>query len=150
MEELGKVLTNRCRAVRKLSVMRQKTQMGTRDRSINSEQPEFECQLKAPTRSRIQELLYLGISSPYNLFQSLIATQDLLRLWEDMWPNYRTSRKGWWCRAYSTAINRQYPTINRLWTTEQFPPPSHNATHAHKPERERTPRNVKSRQTRRV
>jgi len=52
--------------------------MGNRDRSINSEQLEFECQLKTPTRSRIQELLILGTSSP--LFQSLIANQDLLRL----------------------------------------------------------------------
>jgi len=95
MEELGKALTNRCRAVRKLSEKRRKTQMGTRDRSINSEQLEFECQLKTPTRSRIQELLNLGTSSPYNLFQSLTANQDLLRLREDMWPKYRSMRKGW-------------------------------------------------------
>jgi len=33
-----------------------------------------------------------------------------------------TLRKGWWCRAYATAINRQCPTCNTLWTTEQFPP----------------------------
>jgi len=38
-----------------------------------------------------------------------------------MWPNHRTDRKGWWCRAFVTAINRQCPTCNRLWTTEQFP-----------------------------
>ena len=73
-------------------------------------------------RSRIQELLNLGTSSSHNLFQSLIINQDLLRLREDMWPNHRTLRKGWWCRAYSTAIDRQCPTCNRLWTTEEFPP----------------------------
>jgi len=39
-----------------------------------------------------------------------------------MWPNHKTLRKGWWCRAIATAINRQCPTCNRLWTTEQFPP----------------------------
>jgi len=39
-----------------------------------------------------------------------------------MWPNHKTPRKGWWCRAFPTAINRQCPTCNRLWTTEQFPP----------------------------
>ena len=38
-----------------------------------------------------------------------------------MWPNHKTLRKGWWCRAFATAINRQCPTCNRLWTTEQFP-----------------------------
>ena len=38
-----------------------------------------------------------------------------------MWPNHKTLRKGWWCRAFATAINRQCPTCNRLWT-----PPSHN------------------------
>jgi len=94
MEDLGKAVTNRCRAVQKLSGKRRKTQMGTRDRSINSEQLEFECQLKTLTRSRIQELLNLGTSSPHNLFQSLIANQDLLRLQEGMWPNHRTPRKG--------------------------------------------------------
>ena len=41
---------------------------------------------------------------------------------EDMWPNHKTLRKGWWCRAFATAINRQCPTCNRLRTTEQFPP----------------------------
>ena len=39
-----------------------------------------------------------------------------------MWPSHKTLRKGWWCRAFATAINRQCPTCNRLWTTEQFPP----------------------------
>ena len=39
-----------------------------------------------------------------------------------MWPSHKTLRKGWWCRAFATAINRQFPTCNRLWTTEQFPP----------------------------
>ena len=87
MEELGKALTNTCRAVR-----------------------------------RIQELLKLGASSSHNLFQSLITNQDLLRLREDIWPSHKTQRKGWWCRAFATAINRQCPTCNRLWTTEQFPP----------------------------
>ena len=65
----------------------------------------------------------LGASSSQNLFQVLITNQDLLRLREDMWPNHKTLRKGWWCRAFATAINRQCPTCNlRLWTTEQFPP----------------------------
>ena len=94
--------------------------MGTRDRTINSEQLELECQLKTPTRGRIHELLKLGAASSQNLFQSLITNQDLLRLREDMWPSHKTLRKGWWCRAFATAINRQCP--NRLWTTEQFPP----------------------------
>jgi len=31
-------------------------------------------------------------------------------------------KEGVVCRAYSTAINRQCPTCNRLWATEQFPP----------------------------
>jgi len=122
MEELGKALTNRCRAVRKLPNKKQKKLMGTRDRTINSEQLEFECQLKTPTRGRIRELLKLGAASSQNLFQSLIINQDLLRLREDMWPSHKTLRKGWWCRAFATAINRQCPTCNRLWTTEQFPP----------------------------
>jgi len=39
-----------------------------------------------------------------------------------MWPNHRTQRKGWWCRAFATAINRQCQTCNRLCTTVQFPP----------------------------
>jgi len=39
-----------------------------------------------------------------------------------MWPTHKTPRKGWWCRAFATAINRQCPTCNRLWTTVQFPP----------------------------
>jgi len=38
-----------------------------------------------------------------------------------MWPSHKTLRKGWWCRAFATTINRQCPTCNRLWTTEQFP-----------------------------
>jgi len=67
---------------------------GTRDRNTNSEQLEFECQLKTPTRGRIHELLNLGASSSQNLFQSLITNQDLLRLREDMWPSHKTQRKG--------------------------------------------------------
>jgi len=122
IEELGKALTNRCRAVRELPNKKQKKLVGTRDRTTNSEQLEFECQLKTPTRGRIHELLNLGASSSQNLFQSLITNQDLLRLREDMWPSHKTLRKGWWCRAFATAINRQCPTCNRLWTTEQFPP----------------------------
>ena len=122
MEELGKALTNRCRAVRELPNKKQKNLMGTRDRTTNSEQLEFECQLKTPTRGRIHELLKLGAASSQNLFQSLITNQDLLRLREDMWPSHKTLRKGWWCRAFATAINRQCPTCNRFWTTEQFPP----------------------------
>ena len=122
MEELGKALTNRCRAVRELSHKKQKNLTGTRDRNIHSEQLEFECQLRTPTRGCIYELLNLGASSSQNLFQSLITNQDLLKLREDMWPNHKTLRKGWWCRAFAMAINRQCPTCNRLWTTEQFPP----------------------------
>jgi len=122
MEELGKALTNRCRAVRELSSKKQKNLTGTRDRNINSEQLESECQLRTPTRSRIYELLNLGASSSQNLFQALTTNQDLLRLREDMWPSHKPLRKGWWCRAFATAINRQCPTCNRLWTTEQFPP----------------------------
>jgi len=122
MEELGKALTNRCRAVRELPNKKQKKLVRTRDRTTNSEQLEFECQLKTPTRGCIHELLNLGASSTQNLFQSLITNQDLLRLREDMWPSYKTSRKGWWCGAFATAINRQCPTCNRLWNTEQFPP----------------------------
>ena len=74
MEELGKALTNRCQAVRILSAKtrRRKTQMGTRDRSINCEQLEYECQLKTSTRSQIQELLNLGTSSPHNLIERQI------------------------------------------------------------------------------
>jgi len=122
MEELGKALTNRCQAVRKLKEKRHMTQRVTIDRHTNSEQLEFECQLKTPTRSRIHELLNLGASFSHNVFQSLITNQDLLRLREDMWPNHRTQRTGWSCRAFSTAINRQCPTCNRLWTTVQFSP----------------------------
>jgi len=107
MQESGKALTNRCRAVRKLKDKRRKTQGGTRDRHTNSEQLELECQLKTPTRSRIHELLNHGASSSHNLFQFLITNQDLIRLWEDMWPNHRIQRKGWWCRAFATAMNRQ-------------------------------------------
>jgi len=114
MEELGKTLTNRCRAVRELPNKKQKQQEETRDRNTNSEQLEFECQLKTPTRCRIHELLNLGASSSQKLFQSLITNQNLLRLREDMWPSHRTHRKGWWCRAFATAINRQCPICNRL------------------------------------
>jgi len=96
MEELGKALTNKCRAVRELSNKKQKNLTGTRDRNINSEQLEFECQLRTPTRGRIYELLSLGASSSQNLFQSLITNQDLLRLRENMWPNHKTPRNGWW------------------------------------------------------
>jgi len=122
MEELGKALTNRSRAVRELPNKKHKKQEETRDRNTNSEQLEFECQLRTPTQGRIHELFNLGASSSQKLFQSLITNQDLLRLREDMWPHHRTDRKGWWCRAFATAINRQCPTCNRLWTTEQFPP----------------------------
>jgi len=122
MEELGKVLTNRCRDVRELSNKKQKNMEGTRDRNTNSEQLEFECQLKTPTRGRIHDLLNLGASSSQNLFQSLITNQDLSRLREDMWPSHKTQKKGWWCRALATAINKQCPPCNRLWTSEQFPP----------------------------
>jgi len=73
MEELGKALTNRCRAIRELSNKKQKNLTGTRDRNINSEQLEFECQLRTPTRGRIYELLDLGASSSQSLFQSLIT-----------------------------------------------------------------------------
>jgi len=122
MEELGKAFTNRCHVVRELTNKKQKMQGGTRNRHTNSEQLEFECQLKTPTRGRIHELLNLGASSPHNLFQSLITNQDLLRLREDMWSSHKTQRKGWWCRAFATVINRQCQTCNRLWTTEQFLP----------------------------
>jgi len=85
MEELGKALINRCRAVRELPNKKQKKLVGTRDnRTTNSEQLEFECQLKTPTRGRIHELLKLGVASSQNLFQSLITNQDLLRLREDV------------------------------------------------------------------
>jgi len=121
MEEVSKALTNRCRAVRELPSKKQKRQEGTRDRNTNSKQLEFECQLRTPTQGRIRELLTLGASSSQKLFQSLITNQDLLRLREDMWPSHNTPRKGWWCRAFATAINRPCPTCNRLWTTEQSP-----------------------------
>jgi len=101
---------------------KQKKQEETRDRSTNSEQLEFECQLRTPTQGRIRELLNLGASSSQKLFQSLITNQDLLRLRKDMWPSHRTHRQGWWYREFATAINRQCPTCSRLWTTEQFPP----------------------------
>ena len=84
MEELGKALTNRCRAVRELPHKKQKNLTGTRYRNIHSEQLEFECQLRTPTRSLIYELLELGASSSLNNFQSLITNQDLVRLREDM------------------------------------------------------------------
>ena len=93
MEELGKALTNRCQAVRELSHKKQKNLTGTGDRNIHSEQLEFECQLRTPTRGRIYEFLNLEASSSQNLFQSLITNQDLLRLREDMWPNQKISRK---------------------------------------------------------
>jgi len=51
MEELGKALTNRCRAVRKLPNKKQEKQEETRDRSTDSEQLEFECQLRTPTKA---------------------------------------------------------------------------------------------------
>jgi len=75
MEELGKALTNRCRVVRELSNKKQKNLTGTRDGNVNSEQLEFACQLRTPTRGRIYELLSLGASSSHNLFQSLITTK---------------------------------------------------------------------------
>jgi len=137
MEELGKTLTNRCRAVRELKEKKRKTQRGTRDRHINSEQLEFECQLKTPTRSRIQELLNLGTSSSHNLFQSLIINQDLLRLREDMWPSHRTRRNGWWCRAYSTAIKDNVLRATDYGPQNNPPPPCHNATPALKLARKR-------------
>jgi len=121
-EELGKAPTNRCRAVRELPNKKQKKQEETTDRNTNSEQLEFECQLRTPTQGRIHQLLNLGASSSQKLLQSLITNQDSIRLREDMWPSHRTNRKGWWCRAFATAINRQCPTCNRLCTTEQFPP----------------------------
>jgi len=70
IEELGKALTNRCRAVRELSNKKQKKQDGR----------------------------------------------------EGMWPSHKTQRKGWWCRAFAMAINRQCPTCNGLWTTKHYPP----------------------------
>ena len=75
LEELGKVLTNRCRAIRKLKEKRRKTQGGTRDGHTNRKQLEFECQLKTPTRSRIHEHLNLGASCSHNLLQFLITNQ---------------------------------------------------------------------------
>jgi len=68
MEELGKALTNRCRAVRELSNKKQRNLTGIRDRNTNSQQLEFECQLKTPTRGRIHEIRNLGASSSQNLF----------------------------------------------------------------------------------
>jgi len=122
MEEVGKALTNRCRAVRELPNKKQEKQEETRDRNTNSKQLKSECQLRTPTQGRIRTLLTLGASSSQKLFQLLITNQDRLRLREDMWPSHSTHRKGWWCRAFATAINRQCPTCNRLWTTEQFSP----------------------------
>jgi len=148
MGESGKALTNRCRAVHKLKNKKRKTQGWTRDRHTNSEQLEFECQLKTLTRGRIHELLNLGASSSHNLFQSLITNQDLLRLREDMWPSHKTKRKGWWCRAFATAINRQCPTCNRLWTTEQFPPSLTQCLTCSKMGRKRNHHNSNSRTTR--
>jgi len=77
MEEIEKALTDRFKAVRKLSSKKRKIQVGTRDRSIGSKQLEFECQLKTTTPCRLQELLKLRVSLSHNLFQSLIASQDL-------------------------------------------------------------------------
>jgi len=77
MEEVGKALTKRCRAVRELPNKKKKKQVETRDRHTNSELLEFECQLRTPTQSRIRELLNLGTSSSQQLFQSLITNQDL-------------------------------------------------------------------------
>ena len=148
MEDSGKALTNRCRAVRELKNKKHKTQGGTRDRHTNSEKHEFECQLKTPTRGRIHELLNLGASSLHNLFQSLITNQDLLRLREDMWPSHKTQRKGWWCRAFATAINRQCPTCNRIWTTKQFPPSLTQCLHAQRWGRIINHHNLNSRTTR--
>jgi len=122
MEELGKAQQTDAAIYENCQTQKEKNQKGTRDRNTNSEQLEFECQLKTPTRGRIHELLNLGASSSHILFQSLITNQDLLRLREDMWPSHKTQRKGWWCRAFATAINRQRPTCNRLCTTEQLPP----------------------------
>jgi len=105
--------------------MKQMDTMDTNGRVRQSPQEQMPCCTKTektPTRSRIYELLNLGASSSHNLLQILITNQDLLRLREDMWPNYKTQRKGWWCRAFATVINRQCPTCNRLWTTTQFPP----------------------------
>jgi len=87
MEELGKALTNRCRAVRELPNKKQKKQEETRDRNTNSEQIQCECQLRTPTQGRIHQLLNLGASSSQKLFQSLITNPDLLRLRQDMWSN---------------------------------------------------------------
>ena len=44
----------------------------------------------------------------------------MLRLREDMRPIHKTHRKGWWCRAFATAINRQYPTCNDHRTVPPF------------------------------
>jgi len=128
-EELGKGLTNRCRALPELSNKKQKNLTGIRDRNINSEQLEFDCQLRTPARGCIYKLLNLGASSSQNLFQSLITNQDLLRLREDMWPNHKTLRKGWWCRAFATAINRQCRTCNRPGPQNSSPLPSPNVWH---------------------
>jgi len=124
MEELGKALTNRCRAVRELSNKKQENLTGTRDRNINSKQLEFECHLRTPTRGRIYELLNLGASSSQNLFQSSITNQDLLRLREDMWPNHKTLKKGWWCRAFATANNARHATDSGPQNSSPLPSPN--------------------------
>ena len=67
-------------------------------------------------------LIRMVTLSSHDLFQTLVSNQDLLRLQEDMWPDHKTTRKGWWFRAYSTAINRQCTSCNRLWTSKHFPP----------------------------
>jgi len=148
MEELGKALTNRCRAVRELPNKKQKKQEETRDRNTNSEQLEFECQLRTPTQGRIHELLNLGASSSQKLFQSLVTKQDLLLLREDMWPNHRTDRKGWWCRAW-----RQRSTDNARHAIDSRPQNSsplhwHNALHVQKQEQRKNRHNLNYRTTR--
>jgi len=138
VEEFGKTLTNRCRAVREQNEKKRKKQEGTRDRHTKCEQLEFECQIKTPTRSHIYELLNLGASSSHNLFQSLITNQDLLRLREDMWPDHKTLRKGWWCRAF---LARRL-TDNARHATDcgrryNFHPLCHSAWLAHRRGRKR-------------
>jgi len=50
----------RCKRAAKQETEKQEE---TRDRNTNSEQVEFECQLRTPTQGRIHELLNLGASS---------------------------------------------------------------------------------------
>jgi len=156
MDPYGRVretLTNRCQAVRKLKEKRRKTQRGTRDRHTNSEQFEFECQLKTPTRSRIQELLNLGTSSLHNLFQLLIINQDLLRLREGRHvAKPQDPKKG---VVVPSILHGYYITDNVLHATDygpqnNFPPPCHNVTPALKMARRRNFRNLDSRKMRRA